>query len=63
MAGVPLEEIAAVEKTTMGTVQARLSRARYVVTEGLADVLSDVLGLSPDERHEGDLYDDEGEYR
>jgi RNA polymerase sigma-70 factor (ECF subfamily) len=44
MAGVPLAEIAAVEQVSMGSVQARLARARLVVTEGMADVLPEVLG-------------------
>ena len=45
MAGVPLGEIAAIERVSRGTVQARLARARVVVTEGLADVLPEVLGV------------------
>ena len=45
MAGATLGEIALVEQVTRGTVQARLSRARQVVTEGMADVLPEVLGL------------------
>jgi DNA-directed RNA polymerase specialized sigma24 family protein len=44
MAGVPLAEISALEQVSMGSVQARLSRARLVVTEGMADVLPEVLG-------------------
>jgi DNA-directed RNA polymerase specialized sigma24 family protein len=54
MAGVPLEEIAAIEQTTTTIVQARLTRGRYVVTEGMADVLEDVLGGA------GGSYDDPG---
>nr|WP_239028203.1 sigma-70 family RNA polymerase sigma factor [Pseudonocardia acidicola] len=44
MVGMPLHEIAALEHVSPGTVQARVSRARNVVTEGLADVLPAVLG-------------------
>ena len=44
MAGVSLAEISAVEQVSMGSVQARLARARLVVTEGMADVLPEVLG-------------------
>jgi DNA-directed RNA polymerase specialized sigma24 family protein len=44
MAGASLSEIAAVEQVSRGTVQARLARARQVVTEGMADVLPEVLG-------------------
>jgi DNA-directed RNA polymerase specialized sigma24 family protein len=43
MAGTSLEEIAAIEQTSTTIVQARLTRGRYVVTEGMADVLEDVL--------------------
>jgi DNA-directed RNA polymerase specialized sigma24 family protein len=39
MAGASLSEIAAVEQVSIGSVQARLSRARQIVSEGLADVL------------------------
>lgn len=53
MAGVSVGEIAALEEISPGTVQARLSRGRYVVTEGL------VPGNSDDD--DGDS--DEGEYR
>ena len=45
MAGVSRAEIAAVEQVSDDTVQTRLTRARYVVTEGMADVLPAVLGL------------------
>jgi RNA polymerase sigma-70 factor (ECF subfamily) len=44
MAGASVEEIAAVEQVSRGLVEARLARARHVVTEGMADVLPDVLG-------------------
>jgi RNA polymerase sigma factor (sigma-70 family) len=44
MAGASLEEIAGVEQASVGTVQARLARARQVVTEGMGDVLPEVLG-------------------
>ncbi|MFC4949606.1 RNA polymerase sigma factor [Pseudonocardia sp. GCM10023141] len=63
MAGAPLAEIAAVEQVSPGTIQARLSRARHVVTEGLADVLPEVLGMPGEQPYEGDVYDEEGEYR
>jgi RNA polymerase sigma-70 factor (ECF subfamily) len=46
MAGASLGEIAAIEQVSRGTVQARLARARLVVTEGMADVLPEVLGTS-----------------
>jgi len=60
MAGAGLEEIAAVERVRTDTVQARLVRARHVVTEGMADVLPAVLGLAV----EGDDgYDQDEEYR
>jgi DNA-directed RNA polymerase specialized sigma24 family protein len=39
MAGASLSEIAAVEQVSIGSVQARLSRARQIVSEGMADVL------------------------
>ncbi|MGH8966402.1 MAG: RNA polymerase sigma factor [Actinomycetes bacterium] len=48
MAGTSLEEIAAIEQTSTTIVQARLTRGRYVVTEGMADVLEDVLGGTGD---------------
>lgn len=44
MAGVPAPEIAAVEQVSLDTVYARLHRARTVVIEGMADVLTAVLG-------------------
>jgi RNA polymerase sigma-70 factor (ECF subfamily) len=44
MAGTSIEEIAAVEQASTGLIEARLARARHVVTEGMADVLPDVLG-------------------
>jgi RNA polymerase sigma factor (sigma-70 family) len=49
LAGTPTAEIAALEGVPHGTVQARLARGRIVVTEGLADVLPEVLGLSEEE--------------
>jgi DNA-directed RNA polymerase specialized sigma24 family protein len=62
MAGADLAEIAAVEQVSRGTVQARLARARLVVTEGLADVLPEVLGEeygdSSDASEQGDPYAD-----
>lgn len=45
MAGTGTAEIAAIERTTIGTVKARLARAELVVVEGMADVLPEVLGL------------------
>ncbi|WP_219415142.1 RNA polymerase sigma factor [Pseudonocardia nigra] len=54
MAGVSLAEIAAVEQVTVGTVQARLSRARNVVTEGMADALPAVLGVAVDDGYDDD---------
>lgn len=53
MAGVPLAEIAAVERLPRGTVQARLARARTAVSE--------VLGAGTGSGD--DPYADEGEYR
>jgi DNA-directed RNA polymerase specialized sigma24 family protein len=44
MAGATVEEIAAIEQTSETLVNARLTRGRHVVTEGMADVLPDVLG-------------------
>lgn len=61
MAGVPIGEIAAVERVSVGTMQARLARARSVVDDGLADVLPEVLGLVDGPAHPEDF--DEGEYR
>ena len=43
MAGVSLGEISALEQVSIGSVQARLSRARQVVSEGMAAVLPQVL--------------------
>ena len=39
MAGVPVVEVAALEQVPPGTVAARLSRARRVVGDALADVV------------------------
>lgn len=51
MAGVSPAEIAAVEQTSIGSVQARLARARHVVVDGMADVLPEVLhGVATDDR-------------
>jgi RNA polymerase sigma-70 factor (ECF subfamily) len=44
MAGSSVEEIAAIEQASEALIHARLTRARHVVTEGMADVLGDVLG-------------------
>jgi RNA polymerase sigma-70 factor (ECF subfamily) len=44
MAGATVEEIAAIEQVSETLVHARLTRGRHVVTEGMADVLPDVLG-------------------
>jgi RNA polymerase sigma-70 factor (ECF subfamily) len=76
MAGSSLEEIAALERVSVTLVQSRLAKARHVVTEGMADVLPDVLGLAGDDgfdvdgraRFEADYasgydYDDGGERR
>lgn len=64
MAGASLGEIAAVEQISRGTVQARLARARQVVTEGMADVLPEVLGtdLPMDDEPGYDLPDDSVTY-
>jgi RNA polymerase sigma factor (sigma-70 family) len=60
LAGTPTADIAALEGVPHGTVQARLARGRIVVTEGLADVLPEVLGLSDEEYGGayGPAYDD-----
>ncbi len=47
MAGATLGEIASIEQVPRGTVSARLSRARQVVTAGLAEVLPELLGVEP----------------
>jgi DNA-directed RNA polymerase specialized sigma24 family protein len=61
MADSSLEEIAAIEQASVTLVQARLTRARHVVTEGMADVLQDVLGgESPDDPGYEDRDDDSG---
>jgi RNA polymerase sigma factor (sigma-70 family) len=44
MVGAPVSEIAALERVSTEKVEARLGRARHVVTEGMADVLPAVLG-------------------
>jgi DNA-directed RNA polymerase specialized sigma24 family protein len=44
MAGAPVQEIAAIEQASEALIHARLTRGRHVVTEGMADVLPDVLG-------------------
>jgi DNA-directed RNA polymerase specialized sigma24 family protein len=44
MAGATIEEIAAIEQASETLVHSRLTRGRHVVTEGMADVLPDVLG-------------------
>ena len=46
MADSSMEEIAAVEQVSVGRVNSRLIRARQAVTEGMADVLPEVLGQS-----------------
>ena len=76
MAGASVGEIAAIEQVSLGTVQARLARARQVVTEGMADVLPEVLGSTgfaddhPDDAAPGTYesglyagYDDKGDQR
>lgn len=64
MAGASIGEIASIEQASPGTIQARLSRARSVVSEGLADVLPEVLGLPPEgQPYAEDVYPNEGEYR
>ena len=45
MAWMPVDEIAVLEQVDDDVVERRLSRGRYVVSEGLADVLPAVLGL------------------
>lgn len=40
MVGLPLNEIAALEQEAPGTVAARLSRARQMVSDGMADLLA-----------------------
>jgi DNA-directed RNA polymerase specialized sigma24 family protein len=53
MGGSPMEEIAAVERVSVGIVKARLARARQVVTEGMADVLPAVLADVIGEGYDG----------
>jgi DNA-directed RNA polymerase specialized sigma24 family protein len=48
MAGATIEEIAAIEQASETLVHSRLTRGRHVVTEGMADVLPDVLGSAAD---------------
>jgi len=60
MAGASLGEIAAIEQVSRGTVQARLARARLVVTEGMADVLPEVLGAGAPAEENDDDYDPSG---
>ncbi|MGI5130852.1 RNA polymerase sigma factor [Pseudonocardia sp. CA-107938] len=57
MAGVSVEEIAAVEQVAAEIVESRLGAARHVVVEGLADELPAVLAGAQDAQR------DEGEYR
>jgi RNA polymerase sigma-70 factor (ECF subfamily) len=45
MAGVSAPEIAAIDETSLGSVQARLSRGRRLMTVSLADDLPVVLGM------------------
>jgi RNA polymerase sigma factor (sigma-70 family) len=70
MAGMPLSEIAALEEVPPGTVQARVSRARQVVSADMADLLPAVPGPYDDDLYGGNLYGepagsayDGGEYR
>ncbi|MEJ3655323.1 sigma factor [Actinomycetes bacterium KLBMP 9759] len=63
MAGSSVAEIAAVEQVSPTAVEARLAKGRGVVTEGLADVLPAVLGISPDQPDDDQLYDDKGDNR
>jgi RNA polymerase sigma-70 factor (ECF subfamily) len=44
MVGWSLAEIAVVERSSPGSVGVRLARATQVVTEGMADVLPEILG-------------------
>lgn len=48
MAGLEIDEIAMLEKASEKSVRERLRRGRHVVTEGLADVLGEVVGAPPD---------------
>jgi len=57
MAGTSLEEIAAIEQASTTLVEARLSRSRYVVTEGMADVLQDVVGTVDEDTQLSPGYD------
>ncbi|MDN5919681.1 MAG: RNA polymerase sigma factor [Pseudonocardia sp.] len=50
MAGLPTDEIAMLERASEKSVRERLRRSRHVVTEGLADVLGEVIGAQPDPR-------------
>lgn len=56
MAGVSVEEIAAVEQVGTEIVESRLGAARHVVVEGLADELPAVLAAAGDQPgNEGEL--------
>lgn len=56
MVGMSHGEIASLEQTGVGTVRARLGRAHLVVSEGMAEQLPSVLGLSADP-YDADPYD------
>lgn len=67
MVGMSVGEIAALERTSEITVRTRLGRAHQVVTEGMADALPSVLGLSygspaRDDYSRDDYYGDEERY-
>ncbi len=66
MAGMSLDGIAALERATPGSVQARLCRAQQVVTAGMAQVLPAVPGLAPEAprgSHQADPWVEQGVYR
>ncbi|WP_308252094.1 sigma factor-like helix-turn-helix DNA-binding protein [Pseudonocardia sp. KRD291] len=50
MADMRTDEIAMLERVSEKSVRDRLRRGRHVVTEGLADVLGEVVGAPPDPR-------------
>jgi RNA polymerase sigma factor (sigma-70 family) len=58
MAGASAQEVAALERVPVGLIESRLTRARHVITDGMADVLSDVLRTGSNEGTGGDSYYD-----
>ena len=57
MAGASPQEVAALERVPVGLIESRLTRARHVITDGMADVLPEVLGTGQNDGNGGDGYD------